>query len=202
MADNYAKIVQQNLDRLYGALPDDLAERLPARQEGKHLAFRAFGEECRIGPDGIELAGRPEMGPVGILISLYCLHVGVEPCILEPLKAYKELPGSTAYAGAFRVRTEAPLAACVPGIERSLAEITQTLDGHRPPGEPRGDFSLVAAPLPKVRLCYLFYRADEDFPASVTCLFSNNAPAFLPTDALADVGEYTTRKIRALLAPT
>jgi hypothetical protein len=48
-------------------------------------------------------------------------------------------------------------------------------------------------------LCYIFYRADEEFPASVTCLFSNNAPDFMPIDGLADVGEYTSKKILALI---
>ena len=46
---------------------------------------------------------------------------------------------------------------------------------------------------------YIFYEADADFPASVTCLFSCNANRFLPMDGLADVGEYTSRKIVALL---
>ena len=58
-----------------------------------------------------------------------------------------------------------------------------------------GDFSFVVYPLPKIALCYIFYDPDEDFPASVTCLFSNNARRFLPLDGLADVGEYTSRKI-------
>jgi len=54
-------------------------------------------------------------------------------------------------------------------------------------------------PLPKIALCYIFYEADEDFPASVTCLYSNNASSFLPIDALADVGEYTSKKILTVI---
>ncbi len=62
-----------------------------------------------------------------------------------------------------------------------------------------GDYSFWVQPLPKVSLCYIFYRADEDFPPSVTCLYSNNALQFLPIDALADVGEYTSRRILELI---
>ena len=40
---------------------------------------------------------------------------------------------------------------------------------------------------------------DEDFPASVTCLYSANAHRFMPTDALADLGEYTSRRILELI---
>ena len=62
-----------------------------------------------------------------------------------------------------------------------------------------GDFSLIVYPLPKIALNYIFYRADDDFPATVTCLFSHNAAAFLPTDALADTGEYTSKKILEII---
>jgi hypothetical protein len=53
--------------------------------------------------------------------------------------------------------------------------------------------------LPKIALCYIFYEADDDFPASVTCLYSNNANQFMSVDGLADVGEYTSRKIINLI---
>jgi hypothetical protein len=59
--------------------------------------------------------------------------------------------------------------------------------------------AFVVHPLPKIALCYIFYVADDDFPASVTCLYSNNAHHFLPIDALADVGEYTSRRMLTLI---
>jgi hypothetical protein len=48
-------------------------------------------------------------------------------------------------------------------------------------------------------LNYIFYCADDEFPAAATCLYSNNAQSFLPIDALADTGEYTSRKIIELV---
>ena len=83
-------------------------------------------------------------------------------------------------------------------IEARLADIAAVFGGR--PGVPdTGDFSLLAYPLPKIALGYIFYREDEDFPAAVTCLYSSNAGSFLPMDALADVGEYTSRKIINLI---
>ena len=49
-----------------------------------------------------------------------------------------------------------------------------------------GDFAFVVRPLPKIYLCYIFYEADQDFPPSVTCLYSANANRFMPMDGLAD----------------
>lgn len=48
--DNYARIVQENLDKLYDNLPEDLAKNLPGEQEGKRFVFDAFGEKCFIEP--------------------------------------------------------------------------------------------------------------------------------------------------------
>ena len=69
------------------------------------------------------------------------------------------------------------------------------LGGHESPPTITGDFSFVVYPLPKIALCYIFYDADEDFPPSVTCLYSNNALSFIPIACMADVGEYTSKAI-------
>ena len=64
-----------------------------------------------------------------------------------------------------------------------------------------GDFSFTLFPLPKVPLSYVFYLADEEFPASVVCLFAANAESFMPVDGLADVGEHTAERIIELISP-
>jgi hypothetical protein len=68
--DNYAIIMQNNLDRLYGDLPDDLAGNLPAQQDGKRLNFDAFGEKCVIQPQAITLGEKEHSSVFGILISI------------------------------------------------------------------------------------------------------------------------------------
>jgi len=40
---------------------------------------------------------------------------------------------------------------------------------------------------------------DEEFAASVTCLFANNASFFMPVAGLADVAEYTSKKIISMI---
>lgn len=195
MGDNYAKIVQDNLERLYGNLSNDIARSLPARQDGKNFLFEAFGENCEIRPEGIFLGQVRQTGVIGILISLYALNAKPETCLTAPLKSFKDLPNSMPYAGAFVTHTQQILVNNVEDIEKSRGRIMEKLNGHKAPAGVEGDFSFMVYPLPKIALCYIFYEADEDFPASVTCLFSNNAISFLPIDALADVGEYTSKKI-------
>jgi len=199
MSNNYAKIVQDNLKKLFENLPTDLADALPAQQNGDVFCFEAFGEICEIRSDGIFLGDVQQTGVIGILISLYALNTKLETCLVEPLRAFKDFPNSMPYAGAFVTHTQQILVPYVEKIQVSTHRIIETLNGCESPSNVGGDFSFMVYPLPKVALSYIFYEADEDFPASVTCLYSNNALSFLPIDGLADVGEYTSKKILDLI---
>lgn len=198
--DNYAKLAKDNLDRLYADLPKDLDRRLPAQNDGAIYTFGAFGQTCAISPEGIALDGIEPPGVVGILLSLYALNASPGQPILEPLKAFKEFPDSAPYVGAFASHTEQILVPAVDRINARIDLIINRLSGKQAPASVSGDFAFVVRPLPKIFLCYIFYEADEDFPASVTCLFSSNASQFMPMDGLADVGEYTSKRILALCA--
>jgi hypothetical protein len=199
MSDNYAKLVSDNINRLFEAPPTDLERNIPATKDGTKYLFRAFGEDCCLSPDGITLNGSPQTGVPGILLSLYALTVTSEACITEPLKAYKEFPGTMPYVGAFATHTENILLPHVDAIKRNITAIAEALNGSVPDKPVSGDFSFIVYSLPKLALCYIFYEADDDFPPSVTCLYSNNASSFMPNDALADVGEYTSKKIIRLI---
>jgi hypothetical protein len=87
----------------------------------------------------------------------------------------------------------------VPKIEVSRSIILEAMTGEDTSGSNSGDFSFQVRPLPKITLRYIFYRADEDFPASATCLLSHNARQFIPLDGLADTAEYTSRRILELV---
>ena len=199
MASAYQKIVKDNLFKFYGGMAKDLESKLPAVRKGNIFFFEAFGRACQLSPQGIKLGDSFQEGVVGILISLYALNATGDACLLEPLKAYKDFPNSMPYAGAFISHTQQILVPKVIQIKSSQKEIKAAMSGMAAGPIAGGDFSFVVYPLPKIALCYIFYEADEDFPASVTCLFSNNANMFLPMDALADVGEYTSKRILELL---
>ena len=200
MADNYEKLIHDNLDRYYQNLPEDLSLILSGDREGDTFIFEAFGEECRVRPEGIHLGGSEETGAMGILISLSILNITPEPSILQPLKAFKDFEGSMPYIGAFSSHTEKILIPYVAKVEESQNHIIECMQGKDASEIAGGDFSFFLRPLPKITLCYIFYHADEDFSASAVCLFSKNADKFLSLDALADVGEYTSKKIIQILS--
>jgi hypothetical protein len=196
----YEELIKENLQAAEASHWDELEERLPATREGGEYVFRAFGEDCRLGPGSISLSGSSETGPKGLILSLYARHAGTAPMALEPFRSYKDLPGTMPYHGAFAANSERVLIPFVPRIQAHQKHIRDTLDGiPAGPSEIRGDFSFLLLPLPKIALKYIFYLPDDEFPASATCLLSSNAPDFIPLDALADVAEYTSKKIIALV---
>jgi hypothetical protein len=196
VSTKYEKIIQENLSGFYAQLPrEDVETCLGADSKGDGFGFKAFGEDCRIGPDDITFSGEKAVGPKGLLISLYAIHAGPDQIQIEPFKAFKDFEGSMPYQGAFSANSEKILVPHVPLIREKQEKLKKIFDGLDGPLGVSGDFSFVLFPLPKIALCYIFYLPDDEFPASATCLFSANALSFMPLDGVADVAEYTSRKI-------
>ena len=195
MESNYEQVIQDNLSRAFAQPPESLAAHLPAEITGGVLHFRAFGRDCEATADSIRLDGEPETGAQGVVISLYLGSASPEVAVIEPLQAYKDFPDTMPYWGAFRTHTESILVPHVQRIRHLRRDLLREMGGREALENPSGDFAFLLQPLPKIFLCYIFYEADEDFPASATCLYSHNADRFIPVDGLADVGEYTSREI-------
>lgn len=196
MPDPYAKLIGVNLERAFQKPAAHLQRAMGARSKGGILWFQAFGEMCTVSPKEIRFEGTPRHDVRALLVSLYALHADSIDPVLEPFRAFRDLPGSMPYQSAFTANTERvliPYAAALYDRQERIKETLEAREGFD------GDFSLILHPLPKIALCYIFFLEDDEFPASVTCLFSHNATAFMPLDGLADVGEYTSKKIMSLV---
>jgi hypothetical protein len=200
MAQNYLQIRNDYLNKAWARSPEVLAVCLPAALATAGLRFQAFGRDCLLREADITLAGVSASGPEGLLIALYASVVPELPVQLDSLKSFKELPNSMPYQGAFAANAEQILVPRVTAIQEQQERLAAAFSGQVNLAPPSGDFSFTLYPLPRVPLYYIFHLPDEEFPASVTCLFAANAPDFMPLDGLADVAEYTGKRIMALLA--
>lgn len=192
---NYARIIDQNLAALFSRDMNERSEAMGAEIHGQKFYFTAFDGKCCIAPEGIHIDGKLQDGPLGIILSLYALNAVYDPIRIDPFKAFKEFPDSMPYVGAFTSHTEQILVPSVAQILQNQQRILDAMGGEPAPAAVGGDSAFLIRPLPKIALCYIFYEADEDFPPSVTCLYSSNADRFIPMDGLADVGEYASRAI-------
>jgi hypothetical protein len=199
MSETYLAIQKEHLKAAWARGEDQLLEALPGERTGDCLRFNAFGEECELYSTTISLGGESTTGPEGILISLYSRYVRSEPPQLTPLQSFKELPHSGPYQAAFSARSEMVLVPHVVAIEKYRDRLVHRFGGTINADAPSGDFSFTLYPLPRIPLYYIFYLPDEEFPAAVTCLFVADATKHLPVDALADVAEYTAKRIIQLV---
>ena len=111
MLDNYAMLVQKNLDRLYAHLPEDLANNLPGKRDGSRFVFTAFGEQCVIEPKRITLGETQHSSVFGILISLYALHACSDICVPTPFKSF-----NTDFREAFLINARKGSPYAIPGV--------------------------------------------------------------------------------------
>lgn len=199
MNDQYLLIQMEHLKEAWLRGKETLEQTLPARLEGDCFYFQAFGETCELCPEVISLGGKPATGPEGILISLYARQARDAPTKMHPLQSFKELPDSGPYQAAFVARSEQPLVPHVLSIQQQKQVIANYFSGEVNSDAPSGDFSFTLYPLPRIALYYIFYLPDEEFPAAVTCLFAADATKHLSVDGLADVAEYTGKKIISLV---
>ena len=199
MSQAYLQIRNEYLAKAWARSTAELAACLPAASDRDGLHLRAFGEDCILTPADILLSGTSASGPEGLLIAMYASGVPDLPVQLQPLKAFKELPHSMPYQAAFAANAERLLVPHVTRIQAHRDLLVSRFSGQVNADAPSGDFSFTLWPLPRVPLYYIFNLPDEEFPASVTCLFAANAGLFMPLDGLADVAEYTGKKLIAVL---
>jgi hypothetical protein len=199
MSQNFLDIQKEYLQKAWARPIQELKQALPAHYAGGSFYFQAFGELCDLCPEKILLGGESLTGPEGILIALYALHVQNEEPQFRPLKAFKQFPGGMGYQAAFAMNAEKALHPFAPVIQKQKEQIITRLSGYPNQDARRCDLSFTLFPLPRVGLYYILNLPDEEFPASVTCLFPSNADRFLPVTGLADVAEYTAKKIIRLV---
>jgi hypothetical protein len=194
-------VIQQSLLEIFGSDLRKIARVRCCELTDWGFRLEAFGELWDVTRDGIFLRGEREEGPKGVLLALYLKHAkdSDSDMALLPFRSFKELPGSMPYQDAFKLRAEMVLVPYTFKIMKHYQKILGSMRGEDAKGLVGGDMAFILRPFPKIALAYIFYLPDEDFPASVTCLFSSNAQDFMPVDGLADTAEQTSKTIISML---
>ena len=96
------------------------------------------------------------------------------------------------YNTAFQGYTGNELVRSLRSSYESFVRAAENLGGLR---QAFGDVSYSFRALPHVALMAVFWRGDEDFPASIQILFDANASHHLTTDVCAILGSMLTRQL-------
>lgn len=108
--------------------------------------------------------------------------------------AYRELPNGRFYEPVVRRSVEEPLAACFGDSAEEFRAAASSLSGER---IQMGDASFAFTLFPNVRLAFVLWCGDEEFPARAQALFDSCASRHLNAfDLRMGAQEISTRLIR------
>ena len=105
---------------------------------------------------------------------------------------YKDIHGGILYAGVFARRVTEPLQNRFGRSARLFQDTGLSLGGD-PAGV--GDASFVLHVLPLVRLQYVLWEGDDDFPSSVQLLFDASVDHYLSLEDIVVLGQMSTGRL-------
>lgn len=190
----------ENYEKVYQGLLTDLA-RLDLAQlsaglgcslvdgpDGQSLKVRLLGRDYLVGPAGAtDEQGRQPHFSSRIVLCYYLLRRGSGPTAGSYI-AYRETEGAF-FNSFFQAEVEQRLARSFQDRPDKLASAAQMLGGRPGVEGMSGDITFTLPALPKIPLAVIFYRADDEFPASSAVLFDANAENFLDPECLAVLGQ-------------
>jgi len=106
--------------------------------------------------------------------------------------SFSELPGGKFYNQAYQGYTGGDLGRAFKSNVAAFEHASQSLGGRH---EPIADCAYSFRALPRVTLCVVYWRGDEDFPDSYQVLFDASAGHHLPTDVCAGLGSTLTHRL-------
>jgi hypothetical protein len=126
-----------------------------------------------------------------ILLLHYLIRADGNP-LTGKWVAYKDIPGGLLYAGVFARRVTEPLERKFGKSGKSFKEI-----GLRSGGQPAegGDASFILQAFPYIRLQYVLWEGDEEFPPSVQLLFDASVDHYLSLEDIVVLGQVTTGRL-------
>ena len=197
---NYEKVYAQFQDWFVKCPQEDIIKKIGGEFDEKNLSLSFFGERCRISRGTGEITGEGEREiPVTERLTImhhlrYCKSFAEEGSKMVP---FREIREAAVFEKAYERSALEPLKKHFAGRSQELLKAGLELGGIR---EKYGDVSLTLHAFPKIRLAYIFWDGDEEFPPSANILFQDTIaqwthPESVPT--LAQIG--TERLIHVLV---
>lgn len=179
--------------------PHEMAERAGGECESVNcsnslITVRLMGQEHTIAhPAGsIEFPDHHQVIIVAhILLLHYLLNASGKPLGNEPA-AYKDIPGGDKYFSVFKKRVEMPILNAYVDNPEGFESACIALGGER---AGMGDIAFKFQALPRVPITYIYWKGDEEFPASIQVLFDTSVKDYLPLEDIVFLSEMLSWKL-------
>ncbi len=146
-----------------------------------------------ISSGGISPEGKKGDVPVKdqILILHYLTQAKGTP-FTNKIINYGQIEGGKFYVPAFIKRSIDPLLKCFGHRPELLLEVAQRIGGAR---AAYGDVSVSIDPFPRVRIFFILWKGDDEFPPNGNILFDGNIPHYLASEDVCVLTETVVWKL-------
>lgn len=133
-----------------------------------------------------------EMGPAQILVIRYLLEGRLVPALGRYLP-YREMPWGSVYNDNFTGRCIKRLAFSYGNSQEQFAQVMEALGAEPIKG---GDMAYELEFMPGLRIRYLLWAGDDEFPPSSQILFSDNFSEAFTAEDMAVIGDVTINTMK------
>ena len=205
-------IKQDNLEVSFGRALEELAKKDIQRQcqlaGADYKVIRA--EEALISlllmnrvyqiryPEG-EVICRDDPGPVDVMkkaILLRYLNNAKEASGEEKLIGFNELPSGSFYNPAFSQSVVKPFTDFFGKVPQKLKWTAKRLGGTE---VPFGDVGVKIPFLPKVKISFIIWEGDDEFPPDGKILFNSHIASYLSTEGVVIASAMTFNELRSII---
>ena len=179
--------------------PQDMAYRAGGDYEQVNcgnslISVKLFGQEYTlIYPEGgIEFPNHPQVSIISHILLLHYLTNAMGSPLSGELVAYKDIPGGDKYFSVFKKRVEMPVINAYGDNPEGFAEACMGLGGEE---VKMGDTAFRFQAFPRVPVTYIYWKGEEEFPASLQLLFDSSIRYNLPLEDIVYLSEMLSWKI-------
>lgn len=192
---NYEKVFKQYQEWFLRDNQEKTAEVLKLKMDSKYLYVPFFGELCKVSRrDGnIRKADDSAVLVEDRLTIMQHLHY-YKQTAMESTKrvAFREIKEAAVFEKAYQKSSLKPLVRAFSNHLEELRLAGKKLQGKK---ESLGDVSFTLQAFPRISLTYVFWDADEEFPASANILFDNRITDWTHPESVPVLAEIGTRKL-------
>lgn len=198
---------QSNLDTALKLAREDFARKdpqdMPYRAGGECeqvncgnslISVKLFGQEYTIvHPEGgIEFPDPHQVTVITHILLLHYLISALGSPLSGEMVAYKDIPGGDKYSSVFKKRVEVPVLNAYGENPEGFEKACAGLGGER---VGMGDVAFKFQAFPRVPITYVYWKGDEEFPASLQVLFDLSVKEYLPLEDIVFLSEMLSWKI-------
>ena len=192
---NYEKVFGQFREWFVQSPQESISEKIGAEIDQENLILPFFGELCRIQRDTGEITGEgkrevPVTERLTIMHHLrYCQRFAREGNKMVP---FREIRDAAVFERAYEKAALEPLKKYFSGRPQRLLEAGLGLGGQQ---EKYGDVSVTIHAFPKIKLTYIFWDGDDEFPPSANILFEDTIAQWTHPESVPTLAQIGTERL-------